>query len=489
MERLNQSLQQNLLALLCYSKKDAPVLINSLNISLFESSIYREIFGIATTYFQQFKEPIAEHLKDELDSKINPVKKDIRAIESAKLYRLVLSEIKAIHKSVNNDYVMNQLSDFIEVQEMKNDVLKTHKLLSKEKISKDDIEKAKLILYTNKKNHLMNFDQGVLFSDSKQVLSSLDMSEDLLPVGIPELDNFGACPSKKTLTLFASLPGKGKSWFMGMAAAYNAFNRRNKVLHISLEMYWKQVIRRYLQTVFGVSEDTIDLKVPEIEIDIGNNSFKDFKFETITPNFSFKQEGIGKALREELKKIKSGNRLIVKDFPSGTLTIDMLRVYIDSLINYSNFHPDLVVLDYADIMKVDAKNKRIDLGTLLVELRGLAGEYNFGLLTGAQFNRGAKLEEKKKWYDEAFFQEDFSKANTADKIISFNQTDSEYAKNFARLLVVKNRGRRSGQKIIITQSYDTGQFCRDSIMLLQSESVSENYWVKVGGKRAKKKNE
>jgi len=476
MEKISQSLQENLLVLFCYSKKDIPILINSFDPKLFESSIYREIAGIAITFFHQFNEPIGSHLKDELKHKINPKKKTIKNIEIAKLYKMVLSEINELKEGVNSEYIMSQLTEYIELQDMKNDILRVHKYLSKDEVSKEDIEKSKLILYTNKSKHLQKFDEGVSFGANSDIMSSLNLEEDLLCTGIKELDNAGACPSRKSLTLFSSLPGKGKSWFMIMVGKYNAFHRK-KVLHISLEMYWKEVVRRYLQCYFGISESDEMLEIPRFNLD-NFGKFHDFKMEKFKPNLWFEQKDIGKTLKRKLNKIKGVPKLIIKDFPSGSLTVKMLQVYLDSLINYSNFHPDLLIIDYADLMKVDAKNKRIDLGNLLIELRGLASTYNCALLTGAQFNRGAKLE-KRHWYDERFFQEDFSKANTADKIISFNQTDSEFEKKLARLLVVKNRGRRGGQKVIITQSYDTGQFAVETLRLAKSKIIAGKYWNAV----------
>ncbi len=80
----------------------------------------------------------------------------------------------------------------------------------------------------------------------------------------------------------------------------------------------------------------------------------------------------------------------------------------------------------------------------------------------------------RRWLDERFLSEDFSKLFTSDILISYNQTEYEYEHGLARLLVLKNRNQRKGEKILISQSYNIGQFCIDSIKL------ERNYWNLIG---------
>ena len=72
-----------------------------------------------------------------------------------------------------------------------------------------------------------------------------------------------------------------------------------------------------------------------------------------------------------LSSLKHRLRLLIKEFPSGTLTIPHLCAFFDELALQHSFKLSLVILDYPKLMKLDSQNIRIDLGQTLVMLRGL----------------------------------------------------------------------------------------------------------------------
>ena len=124
-----------------------------------------------------------------------------------------------------------------------------------------------------------------------------------------------------------------------------------------------------------------------------------------------------------------------------------------------------MILDYADLLKVDPKNYRIELGALYQELRGLAVERNMMLATASQANRegaGARV------VLDTHTAEDFSKIGTADFAITYSQTQAEKQLGLARLFVSKARTDEDRFMILITQAYATGQFCLDSIRMVDS---------------------
>ena len=61
--------------------------------------------------------------------------------------------------------------------------------------------------------------------------------------------------------------------------------------------------------------------------------------------------------------------------------------------------------------------------------------------------------------------EDWSKVQTADNIIVYNQTDAEKSVGCARLFVAKARNEEDGFSILINQQYKTGQFCLQSAIM------------------------
>ena len=445
--------------------------MNSVPVDLFESSIYRSVASRAIQFYQQFKKPIADHLPDEFDNILNPQKETQKNLNDAKLYEMVLQDIYSIKDSVNTDYVISQLERFVRLQNLKQGVMKAH-----EAIQKGDLEKAEDVWEKSTKTTISVFDEGARFNKFSNVVASLNVDEEYFDVGIKELDAIGASPSRKSLFIIASLPGYGKSQFMIMAGKTNVLQRK-KVLHISLEMYWKKVFRRYIQAFFSISNVQSNILTQFFELD-SQGKFLDIREEYVSNLLYFKHRNIYQKLKKKMLALKLGRNLIIKDFPSGSLTMRSLRAYIENLINYSKFHPDLIILDSAYLMSMDTNKLRIDLGRNLVDLRGLASDYNCGLITGAQLNREGKKAETN-WLDEQFLAEDFSPIMTGDVIVSYNQTYHEYLRKLARLLVVKNRDNLRGRKVMVTQAFDIGQFVIDSLIMPNSSLVGKKYWKAV----------
>lgn len=469
-ENLSKFQQENILVLLCYSEKNLPILVNSIESNLFETSIYREIADKAISFYIRFKKPIKEHLADEFELKINPEKDSQQNLDKAELYKNIIGNIHESSVGINEDYVMTKLEKFVHTQTLKAGVMEAHALLMK-----DDNEGAEIALEKAKKAQMKVFDYGVRLSDTKKVLDCFNTEEEFFNTGIKQFDDIGAAPFRKGLYLLIGLPGFGKSWCLNQIGKTNLIVERKKVLHITLEMSWRRQMARYVQSFFSFSKRYEKLVSPTFKKD-KYGRFTGVDFTDIDPKLSIEDKKFFSKLGRKMKTLKNP-QLVVKDFPSGQLTIKGLKIYLDLLGEYSNFIPDIIILDYANIMHVggQGKDRRIALGENLVNLRGLAHEYNVGLATVAQLNREGKKAEGK-WLDEAHLQEDFSSINTADVMISYNRTEAEKLKNLARLLLVKNRDDISGRRVLISQAYAIGQFMIKSVLMPNTIDGTKNYW-------------
>jgi len=132
--------------------------------------------------------------------------------------------------------------------------------------------------------------------------------------------------------------------------------------------------------------------------------------------------------------------------------------------------PTVLIVDYPDLMHFNKDNYRIALGTVTEELRGIAVERRLALFAPSQGNKntmGAKYVRSK---DVA---EDVRKVNTADNVLTYSQTDGEKRHGLARLHVAHARNNESGDTVLITQSYTTGQFCMDSALMQRA------YWDRL----------
>lgn len=453
-DKLSGAIQENLLTLLVFDKKSLPLLTNSLKVELFESSIYRNIAQQAISYYQEFKKPLSEHLPDVLEHEL--LNKDTGRAE---LYKEVINSLYESRHSVNRDFVLSRLEQFIRQQ---NWVLTLFEAAEQAEVG--NIDKVELIIAKNKKTRLSVFDPGTFFTDIPGMLNFYNIIDNSIPTGIKELDNIGICPASKELFTFAGLSSKGKTWFL-INIAKIALLLGKKVLHISLEMSRDRLAQRYMQTLFAFSKRDEVNRVPFFETD-NLGRLTSLYYQNVNPKGVFNHPDSVKQLEYKLNKFKRFN-LLIKDYPTGVLTITELKAYLENLIEFYNYHPDLIFIDEPDLMALDRDRIRLEIRQTYIELRGLAAEYNTAIVAVSQLNKEAV---GKQWLDERYLAEDFNKMRISDNLVTYNQTDLEKENNLARLLVVKGRNDRSGDRILISQNYAMGQFCLSSIRM------TKNYW-------------
>jgi replicative DNA helicase len=136
-----------------------------------------------------------------------------------------------------------------------------------------------------------------------------------------------------------------------------------------------------------------------------------------------------------------------------------LRSYLDNLEQTEKFVPDLLIVDYPDLMKIDKDNFRLALDEIFKELRGIAVSRNIALAAVSQSHRSAA---KAKQVGMDNVAEAYSKIAHSDIVLTYTQTIQEQKLGLARLFVAK--GRNDGDKFVvyISQAYTTGQFVIDS---------------------------
>ncbi len=149
--------------------------------------------------------------------------------------------------------------------------------------------------------------------------------------------------------------------------------------------------------------------------------------------------------KDEVKaKYESMNlgRLFIKEYPTNTASIFTLRAHIERL-DLKGFKPDIVIIDYADIMRSTRQfdSLRHELKLVYEELRAMAMELQIPVWTASQSNKeGANAEV----IDMTNMSEAYGKAMICDFIISVSRRSHEKASGWGRLYVAKNRAGRDG---------------------------------------------
>jgi hypothetical protein len=137
---------------------------------------------------------------------------------------------------------------------------------------------------------------------------------------------------------------------------------KRNVLYISLELTEKYVARRFHSAFTGIL-------------------LKEQKF-------------FPDAIEEYVEEFLGENGLChleIQQFPTRKLSVPMLRAYLDNLARNKGFKPDIIYLDYADIMNSSGydKDHRLALQILYQEIRSISSEYHVPILTASQSNRAS----------------------------------------------------------------------------------------------------
>jgi len=203
------------------------------------------------------------------------------------------------------------------------------------------------------------------------------------------------------LGLIVAPSGVGKSWGLVAMAAHSVVSGLNAVYY-----------------TMELSEGYVGLRFDSNLVGIPSQNLKFHKDEVI----------------RKLETV-SGN-LIIKYYPTKAATVQTLRAHLEKLKTIKGFYPDVVFVDYADLLNGVGKEKRFILENIYEELRGLAGEYKIPIWTASQSSRSS-LEQNIIEADK--IAESYAKVMIADFAISLSRKVSDKVSGIARWHVIKNR--------------------------------------------------
>jgi replicative DNA helicase len=135
-------------------------------------------------------------------------------------------------------------------------------------------------------------------------------------------------------------------------------------------------------------------------------------------------------------------RLIIKEYPTGSATVNTIRTHLEKL-SLKSFVPSLIIIDYADIMRSSRKydSLRHELKLIYEELRNMAMEMNIPIWTASQSNRDSANSSVVGLEN---MSEAYGKAMVADVVVSLSRKPMEKSSGVGRMFIAKNRAGRDG---------------------------------------------
>lgn len=173
--------------------------------------------------------------------------------------------------------------------------------------------------------------------------------------------------------------------------------------------------------------------------------------------FAKTKAGFAKHVMRATQRAKG--RLFIKEYAAHSASVSDIHSYLKTLQDRKQCKIDLVIVDYADLIRPSKQNGRMDigryreLGDVIIQLRTLASELHAPLWTASQTGRSAY---KSRTIGLQDIWESIEKAQHSDIVIGLAQHEEEKRAGRFRLMMLKNRlGGHEGIQIICNENTDT----------------------------------
>lgn len=247
------------------------------------------------------------------------------------------------------------------------------------------------------------------FADPEERLKAMLLNTAMVPTGWHDMDDLlGGGVNRKEMTMFMANSGVGKSILMANLAV-NFVEQKLHVLYISLELAEEVVAKRFDSMTTGISQDQIFKMIPKVASEVG-------------------------------KMKENSGTLTIKRMPESITNSNDIRAYIKEYEMINGYAPDVICLDYLDLLttnsKISAENLFVKDKYVAEEVRSIANDHNLIMITASQMGRSAIDSDD---HNQSHIQGGISKVNTTDNLIAIIQSEAMKAAGEYMLKMVKTR--------------------------------------------------
>ena len=346
---LGSTFQIQLVNQLIINKDFARSIIDVLDSKYFDNQYFKIIVQMIKEYYKKYESVPSFDTLDQL------TRSEIASETARKIVQDTLVQIKESPLE-GHQFVIEKALKFCKQQELQKVMTKAQKIIDKGDFeSYDQLEEM-----VNKALQVGEIDEGEqdVFTNLDEVLD--DDYRHPIPIGIPGIDNLlkGGL-AKGELGVILAPTGVGKTTVLSKIANH-AFNLGYNVLQIFFEDNPKIIQRKHFTMWTGIAPDEL----------------------------SFYKEEVMEKVREIRENTK--NRLILKKYPSDTLTMSQIKNQVRKMIAEGN-KIDLIVLDYIDCIVPDKNlgDEWKSEGSVMRAYEALCHELDVAGWTATQGNRSS----------------------------------------------------------------------------------------------------
>lgn len=415
------SFQIKVLSSLLKNKEFLQQVNDVLDTQMFDSPASQWIVSQILKYFYKYHTiPSMDYLQIE-----------IKKIDNEVLKVSVVEQIKEAYKASNEDqdYVEQEFSNFCRNQQLKKALLTSVDLLGKGEYEEIRVMVDRALKSGQDKNIGHEYEKDIetrYREEERGAIATPWIHVNTLLMGGLGKGDFGI--------VFGN-PGGGKSWFLvnlGAQAVINGYN----VIHYTLELSSDYTAKRYDSRLTGI------------------------EFQELSKN--------RKAVEEAIEKLPG--KLIVKEFPMGKTTPNVIQSHIEKCKNM-DFAPDLVIIDYVDLLTTKSRvfDRKDEIDDVYTSIKGMARELKLPIWSVSQVNRAGAKDDVIEGDKAAG---SYNKMMIADFAMSLSRKRDDKLAGTGRVHVMKNRFGMDGMTYNAQINTNNGSILIDADPLSE-EAISE----------------
>jgi replicative DNA helicase len=372
----------------------------------FEYPSHQKMYKIVVDYYLKYKKLPSD------DFILEDVKQVKTSNELFSDYRDELDLINGLDEnSLNNeDYLLDLVEGFAKEQSLKDAIIRSAEMVKAKKYS--EIEPIMRDAMTVSRNVDLGLDYFSDIEERWDRLNSDTHNAEHRTIFKSLNDALEGGLASKELAMVVAPPGVGKSLYLANQAVRSCLDGSN-VLYITLEMAEDRVAQR-LDSIFSrIKQDQLKHRCDDLK----------------------------NRLEQVTATVPDRGGLKIKEFPTKRAGVNQLRAYLNQLSNYENFKPDVIIIDYLELLATESEMAEYQAQERLAqELRGLAIEHKCLVWTATQTNREGK---KVRLITDTELADSYGKTRVCDLVISINQDEEEFDKGKSRVYIIKSRNGRA----------------------------------------------
>jgi len=463
-EKLNTLSERDIIYQLIVSDKFCREIIPILNPKFLEIVYVRTIAIWIKDYFKKFKEAPKKNI-------IKLYRAHIEEIKDESLQNNIFTFIEKIDKDYekikisNEDFAIQNAIKYLKVRSLKNFSEDIDSF-----INAGDVERAENCVTKFRKVEVASGEGVSILDDFGIVTEAFTEEQDLLFTMPGDFGKLMGDVHREDFIAFLA-PMKAGKTFSLIDVGIEGLKNNLKVVMYSLEMSRTNMIKRVWKALSGQCTKDIDIEIPYFEKE-GD------KWRIEKKELHKKASSVLEVQKKQksLKRLFRGGSFRIYAEPAYSLTVESLENKLDDLA-YEGFYPDIIIIDYADIMAPSDKSAdyRNQIDGIWKRLRALAQKKKAVVFTASQTNRGAISKE----VEAEAVSEDIRKLAHVTSMVSISKT--KFCKENGIVIysqIAVREGQPETRKVIATQNLALGRpvvesHWKDDVILNDEENETE----------------